>query len=184
MLNAWRTKDLEEGVFGKEGLVGFLLFLTFILLLVSNVTEYKILPTSVGVALILVLLALSVLKEPLTHLITGVRPLHKGPVGMYYVENGFSLIETMIAILSGTISFIRVGAFAINHVGLFLAFHTMGEMIGNQMGNIIVLILGNVIIIGLEGLIVFIQGLRLEYYELFSKYYKGDGLEFIPAETK
>ena len=45
-----------------------------------------------------------------------------------------------------------------------------------------ILVLGNIIIIGLEGLIVLIQGLRLEYYELFSKYFKGDGKSYIPVK--
>ena len=44
-------------------------------------------------------------------------------------------------------------------------------------------ILGNIVIIGLEGLIVFIQGLRLEYYELFSKYYDGAGIPFEPIKV-
>ena len=57
-------------------------------------------------------------------------------------------------------------------------------MIGNKPGNFIVLLIGNIIIIGLEGLIVFIQSLRLEYYELFSKYFTGDGYEFVPAKVK
>jgi len=46
------------------------------------------------------------------------------------------------------------------------------------------MIIGNIVIIGLEGLIVFIQGLRLQYYELFSRYYKGDGKEFKPIGIK
>ena len=82
--------------------------------------------------------------------------------------------------MSSIISFIRVGAFAINHVGLFLAFKTLGEMVGSSGGNIAVLIFGNILILGLEGLIVFIQSLRLEYYEMFSKYYSGDGVLFEP----
>lgn len=90
------------------------------------------------------------------------------------------IMETLLSILSGTVSFIRVGAFAISHVGLFLAFETMAHMIGTPVGSAIVLTLGNVLVIALDGLIVFIQGLRLQYYELFSRYYKGDGIEFKP----
>ena len=40
---------------------------------------------------------------------------------------------------------------------------------------------GNIIIVGLEGLIVFIQTLRLEYYEFFSKFYRGGGNAFRPV---
>lgn len=38
--------------------------------------------------------------------------------------------------------------------------------------NWIVFVLGNVLVCGLEGLVVGIQVLRLEYYEMFSRFYK------------
>lgn len=82
------------------------------------------------------------------------------------------------------VSFIRIGAFALNHVGLFLAFLTMAELINNGPFSVLILIIGNIVIITLEGLIVFIQGLRLEYYELFSKYFKGDGIEYKPFKLE
>jgi V/A-type H+-transporting ATPase subunit I len=46
--------------------------------------------------------------------------------------------------------------------------------------GIIVLIFGNVVIIGLEGMIVMIQTIRLEYYEFFSKFFNEFGKQFIP----
>lgn len=84
--------------------------------------------------------------------------------------------------LSNTLSFIRVGAFAINHVGLFIAFETLAEMMANHIESILMIIFGNIVIIALEGLIVFIQGLRLEYYELFSKFFSGTGYEYNPIK--
>ena len=54
-------------------------------------------------------------------------------------------------------------------------------MLDSKVGGLAVLIIGNIFIIGLEGLIVFIQSLRLEYYELFSKYYSGYGVEYRPV---
>ena len=42
--------------------------------------------------------------------------------------------------------------------------------------------IGNVIVCLLEGLIVGIQVLRLEYYEMFSRFYKGTGREFKPFD--
>lgn len=47
-----------------------------------------------------------------------------------------------------------------------------------KAGGVVVMILGNILIIALEGLIVGIQGMRLAYYELFSRFYEGDGVEF------
>ena len=60
----------------------------------------------------------------------------------------------------------------------------MSKLVGIEFIGIIILILGNVLIIGLEGMIVFIQGLRLEFYEMFSKYYQGNGRLFRPINTK
>ena len=51
-------------------------------------------------------------------------------------------------------------------------------------GNIIIVIFGNAIVVVLEGLIVAIQVLRLEYYELFSRFYTGDGKEYKPLKEK
>jgi V/A-type H+/Na+-transporting ATPase subunit I len=46
--------------------------------------------------------------------------------------------------------------------------------------NWLVVVLGNLFVCGMEGLIVGIQVLRLEYYELFSRFYRGTGREFKP----
>jgi V/A-type H+-transporting ATPase subunit I len=69
----------------------------------------------------------------------------------------------------------RVGAFVIIHVGMMMA---VSILAGSGAGSIVVKILGNIIVMGLEGLIVGIQVLRLEYYEMFSRYYSGKGREF------
>ena len=42
----------------------------------------------------------------------------------------------------------------------------------------IVVVLGNIVVIALEGLLTGIQGLRLEFYEMFSRFYEGDGKPF------
>ena len=123
---------------------------------------------------------LLLVKQPLSNKLLGNTQLFDEAQSAYYVEGVFNLFETFLGMISNTASFIRIGAFALNHVGLFIAFHTLAEMIGTTTGNIAMFLLGNIIIIALEGLVVFIQGLRLFYYELFSKYYSGDGILFTP----
>lgn len=184
LVNSFKRKDIEEGLFGKEGLAGFIFYICLLAIIGGKLLGRTIIPTGLGVIVILICVIAMVLKEPLANLITGKRPLHGEDVSGYYVQSVFSLIEVVLSMLSGTISFIRVGAFTLTHVGLFIAFETIGEMIGTSAGNIIMMIIGNIVIIGLEGLIVFIQGLRLQYYELFSRYYKGDGKEFKPIGIK
>lgn len=180
ILNKIRARELGEAFFGRNGINGVFLFLTLLVLIYGIATGKEILPKGILYILLLVSIVLLIVKEPLGNLIMGNRPLYGETPGEYYTESGFNVLETFLSILSNGISFIRIGAFALNHVGLFIAFRTMADMIGSVTGNIAMFIVGNVVIIGLEGLIVFIQGLRLFYYELFSKYYKGEGILFSP----
>ena len=93
------------------------------------------------------------------------------------VEKIFEIIEMLLSFLSNTISFLRLAAFAINHAGLCMAVYLLANMTTGA-GNILIAIIGNVVVLVLEGLIVGIQTLRLEYYELFSRFYDGSGKEY------
>lgn len=182
LINTAKRGDIEEGVFGKNGLVGLTFYWLIIITALSVASNGSMpLPMSSIVIILCLLLLLMVLKQPLANIIKGKKPIYNESIGDYYVESGFGVLETMISMLSNTVSFIRVGAFALNHVGLFVAFATVAKMVREGAGSTAVLIIGNIVIICLEGLVVFIQGLRLEYYELFSKYYKGDGEEYSPV---
>lgn len=87
--------------------------------------------------------------------------------------------ETALNYFANTLSFLRVAAFSLNHVALALAVFTLAGMTG-AAGHWITVVLGNIFIIVLEGAIVGIQALRLEYYEGFSRFFSGDGREFRP----
>jgi V/A-type H+-transporting ATPase subunit I len=92
------------------------------------------------------------------------------------------LVETLEAIMgnvSNTLSFLRVAAFSLNHVALMLAVFALANMM-DTVGYWLMVVLGNVFVIVLEGAIVTIQTLRLEYFEGFSRFYSGDGREFRP----
>ena len=101
------------------------------------------------------------------------------------VVHTFTVFHDLLSFLSNTASFVRLAAFALNHAGLSAAVFMLSDMVHSFPGGVlfraIVLLLGNVVIVGLEGLIVFIQTLRLEYYEFFSKFYQGGGRPFTPV---
>ncbi len=177
--NRLKNGDIEEGVFGKNGVNGLLIFLALIAVGVLAYTGADIWIKRILIAVIGVLVLLLLLREPISHKLMGKLPLYSEGVGAYYMESSFELLETFLGMFSNGISFIRVGAFALNHVGLFVAFHTISDMIGTNTGSITMFLVGNIIVIALEGLIVFIQGLRLVYYELFSKFYQGNGEAFV-----
>jgi V/A-type H+-transporting ATPase subunit I len=180
LANHFSSKNMEEGLFGREGLTGFLFFLTLVYAVWGKASGRMNTGLGLPIGIMAVLLLVMVFKQPLAGLLTGHR-LYEDSPGDYYIEAGFGVVETILSVASNIISFIRVGAFALNHVGLYIAFSTMAEMLHSKVGGIMVLVIGNIIIIGLEGLIVFIQSLRLEYYELFSKYYSGYGVEYRPV---
>jgi V/A-type H+-transporting ATPase subunit I len=182
MLNYRRRKDFENGFFSKEGLAGFLFFFVFAFMLANLAVKFTSIPNYVFLILLLVLLLITVFKTPLANLLRHNSSLYDGEKKSdYYLEAGFGSIETILSVVSNLISFIRVGAFALNHVGLYLAFAAIASMFSSAIGSISMLVLGNIVIIALEGLIVFIQSMRLEYYELFSKYYTGEGTEYEPV---
>lgn len=180
IVNSIKSKNLEEGLFGHNGLAGMAFYVLLLLFAYSTITSKNIVNTGVLIVLLVVLMALMVLKQPLTNLLMKKGFTFSEKKSDYFIESGFGALETLLSMFSNTLSFIRVGAFVLNHVGLFIAFSALANMMSNSAGSIFMYILGNVIIIVLEGLIVLIQGLRLEYYELFSKYYDGSGLEFKP----
>ena len=179
--NSLKKGDIEEGLFGKNGVIGYLFFISMVLIAVA-LTGAISLPLIIPVISLVLTLVIMILKVPITNLVMNKRPLIHGSPGAYFTESIFEGIETILNALSNGISFIRVGAFALNHAGLFLAFLVMSELTENIFLKILIILLGNILILTLEGLVVFIQGLRLQYYEMFSKYFQGDGIEFEPIK--
>jgi V/A-type H+-transporting ATPase subunit I len=90
------------------------------------------------------------------------------------------LAEHTVQILINTLSFARVGAFALAHAGLASAVVALAEASGNPVAWAIVLLLGNVLILVVEGLVVSIQTTRLVLFEFFTRFFRAEGREFRP----
>ncbi len=103
----------------------------------------------------------------------------RAPFGEKILMVVIETFETVMHNVSSTLSFLRVAAFGLNHVALAIAVFTLADMM-DTTGHWITLVLGNLFVLVLEGAIVTIQALRLEYYEGFSRYFSGDGREFQP----
>jgi len=180
--NLKRDQNIEECLFGRNGLAGLIFYVALLSFGLQMLLKATLIPSLVLGIIMVASLAALLFKTPLYAFIFKQEAHYEEGKGTYYIEGGFDLIETILSLLSNSISFIRIGAFALNHVGLFLAFSTMAKIANSPFIGMAILVLGNIIIIGLEGLIVLIQGLRLEYYELFSKYFKGDGKSYVPVK--
>ncbi len=186
IINKLKNKEFKEGIFGKNGICGFVLYSSGLGILGLNfgIFPNAVLFTPILIGLAIFLIFIVLIREPLTNYLTQKRPLYEETASEYYVVNSFELFEMLLGMLSNTISFIRIGAFALTHVGLFMAFQTLAVMVQNGVISVGILIFANIFIIVLEGLIVSIQALRLQFYELFSKYYSGDGIEFRPVNLE
>ena len=117
--------------------------------------------------------------EQLSRLVDGEHPVVTGSIGEMIMNDAVTALETVMTYMSNTVSFLRVGAFAIAHAVLDYIIYTMMNLAGG-IGGIVILLVGNIIVIVLEGLIVSIQAIRLQYYEFFSKFFSDNGKEFKP----
>jgi len=170
--NRLAVKDLAAAVFGHHGLVNLIFYLALVWGAVGIATH-----SSFGTApLVLVIAALIALAGyAWSHL--------KAPIAEKILVVFVETLETIIGYTSNTLSFLRVAAFSLNHAALSLAVLTLAGMMG-PAGHLITVILGNVFVIVLEGGIVMIQVMRLQYYEGFSRYFSGDGHEFAPLRLR
>ena len=178
--NGIKNKDISRALFDKNGLAGLIFYSVVLILIVGLLLNGKmVLSLTISLILIIVPLLLILFKEKIENLLNKKKAKEKVSI----VEKIFELIEMLLSMASNTISFVRLAAFAINHVGLCMAVYILSNMFGST-GSLVVAIIGNGIVIILEGLIVAIQVLRLEYYELFSRFYSGDGKEYVPIENE
>ncbi len=180
MVNAVRAKEYGRLLFHQSGLAGLICYGFVFLCVLLFAAGYGLpatilIGTAVGVPLIAILL-----KEPLSHLIERKGSIFpEGSKVMFFVEALVEGFDVVLSYATNTISFVRVGAFALSHAGMMGVVMTLaGLEKGNP--NWMIIILGNALVAGLEGLVVGIQVLRLEYYEMFSRFYTGDGKPFIP----
>jgi V/A-type H+-transporting ATPase subunit I len=91
-----------------------------------------------------------------------------------------ALVERLVQILINTLSFARVGAFALAHAGLSSAIVALADAAGNVVAQTLVLVAGNVVVLALETLVVSIQTTRLVLFEFFTRFLSAGGRIFRP----
>ncbi len=182
IINGYKQGNYAKMLFDRNGVAGLVFYLTLLYLVFSIAMKIPYSMTMIvfflGAPLMIIFF-----ERPLSNWIRRKQQIFPTDKSGFIIEMAFEIIEMLLSILSNSLSFMRVGAFALNHVGFFMAFHALADIVGGT-GSLVVMIFGNILIIVLEGLIVAIQGIRLEYYELFSKFFVGNGTEFKPFKIK
>lgn len=180
---SFKMKDKENAIFGNNGICGLIFYVSVVAALVSQMLlGIKIINPVYIICLIAVPLILVFLKEPLGKLVEGRKDWQPESWGGYCVQNFFELLEVLLSYVTNTMSFLRVGAFVLVHAGMMEVVFTLANM-SSGIGYVAIVIIGNIFVMALEALLVCIQVLRLEFYEMFGRFYKGDGRAFVPVRS-
>ena len=184
IINALRDHDTAGAWFDANGVAGLVFYASVVAVIVLFMTGHGM-PAGIVMAVMFgVPLLLILFKEPLTNRIKKKAKKMEESKAMFFVEGFFELFETLLSYFSNTLSFVRIGAFAVSHAAMM---EVVLMLAGAEAGapNWAVIVLGNLFVCLMEGLVVGIQVLRLEYYEMFSRFYKGSGRAFDPyTKTK
>lgn len=177
-----KHRDWEKAIFSNNGLAGLTFYLAVLIGAVAKLTGGPNLFTAPYILGFIVLPILIIfLKHPLGKLSRGSKHfMPEEGIGSFVVEGIFELFEVVLSFVTNTLSFLRVGGFIISHAGMMAVVMTLTEMMTGA-GSIAALVIGNIFVMALEGFIVGIQALRLEFYELFSRYYEAQGKPFCPV---
>lgn len=179
LYNNWKRGDRFETFFGEFGLFSSLTYwfalagLTLILL-GSPIN---------GLVPLWILTAMAAVVFTLGH--------HYGWLSEGEQGSNRSVVSTVLSVfdvglryVTNTVSFIRLSAFALAHGALGITIYAVADSLREfPLGTLwwtVTVIVGNILVIGLEGLVVGIQALRLEFYEFFSKFLSGEGKPFSP----
>jgi V/A-type H+-transporting ATPase subunit I len=196
VVQAANTKNYREAFFGQWGLCsGMFYWMALGIFYLMGVSGAPI-PGWLTVTVLLVPIILIVVGDIFYNRIFGGRKEQEESREEEHgtAETLFKPAEVILGFMTQTVSFVRVGAFALNHAILMFVVFVLANIGGGFNGPeatfnskiyyVTSVILGNIFVMLLEGLIVFIQCLRLEYYEFFSKFFKGDGVKYEPFQVE
>ncbi len=176
MANHIHKKDWGGMLFSQNGLAGFVLYGGLLGGIAGMMLAGWQIFTPIYILLIIVIPVLVIfMQEPLERALNHEKLFPEG-IGSFLMTNVFELLEIALTFLSNTMSYMRVGGFVLSHAGMMLVVSVLMEITGGAAP--IVCIFGNIFVMALEGMIVGIQVLRLEFYEMFSRYFSGNGIAF------
>ncbi|GMB10898.1 MAG: V-type ATP synthase subunit I [Candidatus Improbicoccus devescovinae] len=178
-----KKKKIAEAFLSGNGLCG----LIFYCVMMFFITDLLFLKTGFArslfsIVLLVLPLILIFLKDILKILIIDHKINFNNKWGNYILTNFFKIFELILGFFTNTISFVRIGVFVFVHYGMMMVVFNLAELSGSLYYPVI--ILGNLFVIGFEALLVGLQVMRLEFCELFGRFFKGGGRPFDPVMLK
>ncbi len=172
IITKFREKEYGEMIAGEGGVLWFLIYWFLIGIAIKTVLYKRDIKAELAIIGIMFIITI------------GYEIYRKKQIFGSFLNAFMALLES----ITGTVSFVRLGAFTLAHAALMLAIFAIGKAISpsgySGIGYWIVMVIGNIIVIVLEALVVSIQTMRLEYYEFFGKFFKGGGKPFKPFKLE
>jgi V/A-type H+-transporting ATPase subunit I len=192
VINTWRAGDRTRALFGMQGLAGASLYWVALAVAARAFLPHPFrVPAWVPIALLAVPVILIAARPIVVRRLRSRGRSQEAPHGPRWLralEGSIDLVDTLFSFFSNTFSFARVAAFAAVHAGIFLALNAIADTVaGVRFGgvlSVLTLIAGNIVVIFLEGLTVSVQVLRLEYYEFFTRFFRGGGEPYRPFSLR
>lgn len=183
IVNRFKHHQLGDAIFSQNGIAGLVFYGGIVFAIVATMLlGWNVLnPVYLGIFIVLPVISF-VMKEPLSNAVEHKTVKPEEGWGGYIAQSIFELIDVLLTFVTNSMSYLRVGGFVLSHAGMMLVVMTLVEMTGKA--GVAVLTFGNIFVMVLEGLIVGIQTLRLEYYEMFSRYYDAGGVQFNALSAK
>ncbi len=181
VVSCLKKKKLGSALFSENGVTGIVVYLSAASMAYTFMSHKELIPAKLAAVLLAVGLLILFNKEIIAGSIDERRFCKPESISDYLMQNLFETIEYILSYFSNTVSFLRVGAFVIVHASMMMVVFTLAGDPTSVKG-IIVVVLGNALVVALEGLLSGIQGLRLEFYEMFSRFYEGEGRAFNAAK--
>ncbi len=183
VLTNLKRKKFGSALFSNNGIAGICVYIAGANLAYGFMAGEPVFSSRVSTVMLLAGVLILFNQEILSALLDEGKLRKPESMTDYILQNLFECIEYILSYFSNTVSFLRVGAFVIVHASMMMVVFTLAGDTSTPKG-IIVVILGNILVICLEGLLTGIQGLRLEFYEMFSRFYEGEGRPYIPVKLK
>lgn len=178
----FKNKNYSEALFGNNGIAGLILFSSLLAGVAVMMTgKGNLFTAPYIICLIVIPLLIMFFREPLGCIVLGKKFKLESGIGDFFASNFFEVFEFILGYATNTLSFVRIGGFIFSHAGMMSVVMLLSESVAKGASPIVIVI-GNIFVMGMEGLIVGIQVLRLEFYEVFSRFYDGDGQPFEPVK--
>ncbi len=191
VVNHFRARRFFDGVFDQYGVLGIAFYWMCLITALTVVFARRVYSWQIYMIvapLVLIFLRVPIMMIFCRHHGDAAEKGEKESILNIVLEGAINVMETLTGYLSGTVSFVRVGAFAISHAALCMAVFTIMHLVGTIPGGtafqVLIAIGGNLLVICFEGMVAAIQCVRLEYYEMFVRYFQGGGKPYQPFKLK